>query len=194
MNDSPLKNMTRLAKRGFAGILFGLLIVGACAAAFAALAAGITSLSSLTGQKAVSAVALNQGSSPGQSAVSNSSLQGGTSSTQTYTWVSPSTQSASSSLPNGQNNGQTPTIYPNSTQVEIPAASITASNVNSASTNLDDPWGITHMHSPIGDAIDSGGVMLGEHVQHTFGSLLKGVLQTLFLEQNDNTGAGANQS
>lgn len=45
---------------------------------------------------------------------------------------------------------------------------------------------IDHMHSPIGDAIDNGGVALGNQVQTIFGNVLSGVLKSLFLEQPDH--------
>lgn len=44
---------------------------------------------------------------------------------------------------------------------------------------------LSHMHSPIGDAMDNGGVYVGTRIQEAFGSMLKGVITTLFLEQND---------
>ncbi len=46
------------------------------------------------------------------------------------------------------------------------------------------------MHSPIGDAIDDGGVYVGQRVQQAFGSMLKGVLSTLFLEQSNHPESG----
>ena len=49
---------------------------------------------------------------------------------------------------------------------------------------------LSKMHSPIGDAMDNGGVVVGQKVQQAFGSMLKGVLTTLFLEQNDNPAPG----
>lgn len=190
MNHSSMENMARLGKRWLAGILFGLLIIGACAAAFVALAAGLTSLTSLTTHRSIlnvnaTGTVAQSGSGSGSSPTSAS-----------YTWVSPNNPLT---VPSGQNNIQRPTIYSNTnsnlngagqTTIQL-SPTTTVTGAGDPSLTSDDPWGITHMHSPIGDAIDSGGVLLGDHVQHTFGSLLKGVLQTLFLEQNDNTSGGS---
>ncbi len=49
---------------------------------------------------------------------------------------------------------------------------------------------LSHMHSPIGDAVDNGGVYLGQRIQEVFGSMLKGVITTLFLEQSDGSSQG----
>jgi hypothetical protein len=46
---------------------------------------------------------------------------------------------------------------------------------------------LDRMQSPIGDAVDTGGVLLGNRVQDAFGNMLAGVLKTLFLERPDGT-------
>ncbi|GGJ09391.1 hypothetical protein GCM10010885_18120 [Alicyclobacillus cellulosilyticus] len=48
----------------------------------------------------------------------------------------------------------------------------------------------TTMYSPLGAAIDEGGVVIGNHIQRAFGSLLSGLLQTLFLEQPGGEASG----
>jgi hypothetical protein len=43
---------------------------------------------------------------------------------------------------------------------------------------------VDRMHSPIQQTLDYGGVVLGDKVQQSFGQILSGLLQTLFVEQN----------
>jgi hypothetical protein len=42
---------------------------------------------------------------------------------------------------------------------------------------------VDRMHSPIQEALDYGGVVLGDKVQDSFGEILSSLLQTLFVEQ-----------
>ncbi|CAM3729581.1 hypothetical protein [Alicyclobacillus pomorum] len=43
---------------------------------------------------------------------------------------------------------------------------------------------VDRMHSPIQQTLDYGGVVLGDKVQQSFGQLLSGLLQTLFVDQS----------
>lgn len=156
----------RLAKRMLAAVLFVLLLMGGGAAAFTALAAGISALSD---------------ASANLSTVQVVSVTPGTGLTQ-------GVQSPSSSLqaPN-QTSGVTNETKTQS-NIESPYGT------PSASVTMADQWdyNLSHMHSPVGDAVDAGGVVIGQKVQQVFGGLLSGLLQTLFLEQND-TPSGAVQ-
>jgi hypothetical protein len=75
------------------------------------------------------------------------------------------------------------------TEHSVPAQSsgeMTASDASTQSTSSDS--GLT---SPIGDAIDSGGVIIGNHVQSTFGHVLSHVLDVLFMEQGTSSSGGS---
>jgi|SRR5579875_1295714 len=164
-------DVQRLLKRGLAGLLFILLLLGGSAAVFSLLAAGISQLSNSyrEPQPVVAVTTAKQTTNPNDGQ---------------------------------QNQAQTPSVqYPNvsngSTQYLQGQDSVdnVTPNAASASSGQDaSNDAFTHMHSPIGDAMDNGGVYLGQQIGRTFGSLLKGALQTLFLEQNDaaTTGAGNN--
>lgn len=151
--DESWSRLQQLLKRGFAAALFVLLLVGGSAAAFCAFAAAMTALSGR----------------PDVTVVPSTTVAQATGTTD---------QSGSAQLP-----AQTPAnadtwptqTTPGTTQPAQPTGT-------SASSGLSDS-GTDGYYSPVGDAIDSGGVVLGMRLQHAFGSLIGGLLQTLFLTQ-----------
>lgn len=153
-----------------AGTIFTLLLLGASAAVFSALAAGISALSSADKEIPVPT---NMQTIP-------------TNENTTGNMVSRS-YSGNTGTPNNGLGALPLQEYANQPSYDVnaePSANVPMDPEQQWNYELD------HMHSPIGDAMDSGGVYVGERIQETFGHLLKGVLQTLFLEQNDTSQTG----
>jgi len=151
--NPTIEKYQRVLKTTLAALLFILLLVGGSAAAFSALAAGISTLSGVThGMVAAGAPAPTIVSAPSPAT--------------TTAAVKPSRSTSSIDLP--------PIVY-NTAATEASPATI-ARQLNAQ---------IDQMHSPIGEAIDNGGVVVGEGIESTFGHFLSGILQTLFLEQSN---------
>lgn len=157
MSESWLA-LQRIAKRGLAAGLFLLLLLGGSAAALSILAAGISALSGVGATAAYPAAGLSTG-------------------TPTAAALPPAAQTQNSPSGNASATVNGAGVVPGASTAY--AAGISRSN--QFSNQLD------QMHSPIGAAIDSGGVLLGNRVQSLFGSVLSGVLQALFLEQPDTS-------
>jgi len=176
------REIRRLAKRALAATLFILLLIGGGAAAFTALAAGISALSD--------AVIVNRPlalttMAPDSSKVVQVPLSPTPTSASTYNGSSmPPTNSASAN--------PAPTSADNSNMVNNPVLE-TPYSTTTGTVTAADQWNydLTHMHSPVGEAVDNGGFVLGQKVQQVFGGLLGGLLQTLFLEQSDTPQTGA---
>ena len=177
MNDS-WAGIQRIAKRAFATGLFVLLLLGASAAAFSALAAGVTALSNVrgsylgqTGQPAAQQVPAAGASVPQGLPYANGGGTRGLSGTavpaQPFGQANPGLANSGAGVPTlGQ--GQT-------------AVDVVPSLTDRINYQLD------HMHSPISSAIDSGGVVLNQKIQHTFGRFMANLLQFLFVEQSDGS-------
>ncbi len=84
---------------------------------------------------------------------------------------------------------KTTTAPSQATSTEATSGSTTASSTPAAASGGQQSGsGLT---SPVGEAIDTGGVVIGEHVQSAFGNLLSHVLNVLFMEQDTATGGGS---
>lgn len=158
MNDT-IYQLRKFARKGLAATLFTLLLFGASTAALSAFAAGVNALSGMHSSPV--SVAPAQVTQPAANPTPAQTLTGRDGKS-----VAPQVTSPTGALPNPtQDIGVT-----------------TASYVDSLNEKLD------HMESPIGHSLDTGGVVLGEKVQQTFGQVMSGLMQTLFLEQD-----GSNQ-
>jgi hypothetical protein len=160
MNET-LSDLKGKAKHLLAGFLFVSFVIGGCGAAFSLFAAAISSLQNVDTRYVEPVVV----ASPRAGSAGTAGLAG-------------SAGTAGLAGPKGaaQLPGST-TRYP-----ALPT------QTDGALTQPDEP--LSHMHSPIGDAMDNGGVYVGTRIQAAFGNMLKGVITTLFLEQNDGTVQG----
>lgn len=154
MNHS-MTQMRRWLKHGVAMVLFTSLMVGAGAAALFALAASISLLSKVQGQFQPTTSVTSAQASQGQR-ITNSSTPS--------TTAVPSLEIPPQDLPPFQQ--------------PVVSTSPRKDLISQLNRQLD------AMHSPVGDALDSGGVLVGQTIEQTFGSVLSGILKTLFLEQN----------
>jgi hypothetical protein len=106
-------------------------------------------------------------------------------------FVSPSVAAAQTSPLSGASHSQSapssakPLPTPPQPTSNMPARHETF--VNQLNQKLD------HMHSPVGESLDSGGVVLGQQVERGFGNLMSGLLQTLFFERPDQA-AGSSRN
>ncbi|WAH43778.1 hypothetical protein NZD89_10545 [Alicyclobacillus fastidiosus] len=154
-------SVRRRVKQIVAGGLFVGLLIGASGTVFTVFAEAISHL----------------GSTPSSLSVVTTPIQelppvtGGTQSTQ-------STPDAS--VPSGSDAPYQPPVmeYPNSN----PSSGVdsTADTPSDDSPNPDEDG----VNSALAAAMATGGVYLGEHLQSAFGSMLKGVLDTLFINTN----------
>jgi hypothetical protein len=159
---NELSQWGRYIRIGVSGLVFVALLVGGGAAALSALAAGLNALSG-----GGNAIAQQVASSP-------TVTQPQTAHTQKAQTQKAQTSDASSAAV---------------THRPVPSQSsgeLTASGESTQSTSSDS--GLT---SPIGDAIDSGGVIIGNHVQSAFGHVLSHVLDVLFMEQQTSSSGGS---
>lgn len=154
-----------MAKHVFAGAIFVLLVIGGCAAVFSAIAAGINGLNNLDARQPQTTVTIS---------------------------VPAGTSNANGSSVTDLQPGQAlspPVEYPNTPVIPAPSTSTGATGADQNVMNSE----VAHLTSPVGDAIDSSGIIIGNRLQQTFGSLLKGLLEALFVEQTTSvteTGAG----
>ncbi|RIV25855.1 hypothetical protein D2Q93_05460 [Alicyclobacillaceae bacterium I2511] len=163
MNRSMMR-VKRWLKHGVAVLLFTFLMVGAGAAALSAFAAGISLLSKVQGPSLMPLAVPVQTSSQGQATSSVPALP-------------TTTGTALAQVP--------PQDLP---PFQEPTASTSQRQnlVSQLNQQLD------AMHSPVGNALDSGGVLMGQTIEQTFGSVLAGVLKTLFLEQSGSADNAVN--
>lgn len=179
--DNQIKSVQRLAKRIVAGTIFVTLLLGASAAVFSALAAGITALSNANSYNSTTQATLSGSASKNETGVTGSTeANAGVTTTTTSPMISSGGSSPvglTGSLPSGPGQPmQNPAATGYNGQV--------AGNLNwgdRVSNSLD------HMHSPVTEALDSGGVTLGNQVSHSFGHVLSNLIQFLFVEQADSS-------
>ncbi|MCL6443547.1 MAG: hypothetical protein K6T83_08855 [Alicyclobacillus sp.] len=171
MND-VLLHMRIWMKKGLATALFLLLLVGSGAAALSVLAAVVTGLSGATSQ--MSSRSLTHPAN-GAAATNNKSMSDYSTSDNAISDVATSDKSTSASA--NREVAASPT----------PANDVLLANESLGTSSLD------HMVSPVGEMLDSGGYALGSRLEQGFGSLLSGLLQTLFLERHETIPAGAGQ-
>ncbi|MCL6631070.1 MAG: hypothetical protein K6T63_00430 [Alicyclobacillus herbarius] len=170
MNDE-LDTLRYTMKRLLAAIVFVCFLVGAGAGVFAALAAGMSALSDFSGPRAVPAATVpSAASTPSSSAAGIPASPSG---------QSPS-ESGSGSASGFASGSSQQAVHPGLSQVGGPD-STAGSTQTTASSGTDSVHG--RFYSPVGEAIDQGGVVLGDKVQQGFGHLLAKVLHVLFLEQ-----------
>ncbi|MFD1677794.1 hypothetical protein [Alicyclobacillus fodiniaquatilis] len=151
-------------KHAVAGVIFVGLLVGASGTVFTAFAEAISHLGESSAPTAVSAMAPSDAT--GDTQTNTQSAAGGKADAATGT------------------DGYTPPVMEYSND---PATSTTtmpnpvpASTADDEAPNLDTDGG----DSALAAAMDTGGVYVGEHVQQVFGSMLKGLLNTLFVNTN----------
>ncbi|MBX5436371.1 MAG: hypothetical protein IRZ33_04045 [Alicyclobacillaceae bacterium] len=166
----------RYLKRGLAMILFVLLLIGGGTSALMAVAAGVSALSRASAPQGVP--------------------------THTGAWLGGHAGDAGEAGTGGSPPGTSGTAGIDATPGEIGTSgtqsAAAAGQMQSGTTIAAESWSdrindrIDHMHSPLGAAIDSGGYVIGNRMEQAFGSLLAGVLQTLFLER-PNTSAVAGE-
>ncbi|WAH38531.1 hypothetical protein [Alicyclobacillus dauci] len=153
-----MKQNWRLARRRLkqtvAGVLFIGLLVGASGTVFTAFAEAITHLGNGPTPRVVGVTQPSSGDA--QSSVPNTPFN---------------------SAGSGTNSFQPPVVeYPN-TGNQVPQPNFT---VNSTPPDPGDDG----VNSALAAAMDTGGVYVGERVQNVFGSMLKGLLNTLFINTN----------
>ncbi|WP_067931019.1 hypothetical protein [Alicyclobacillus kakegawensis] len=174
MNDE-LESLWRTGKRLLAAVVFVCLLVGAGSAVLTALAAGINSLSQFSAGRGPSASASAPASTqPGAYAnaaatVSNAvtgGSDGAVSATESADGQGASTLGGASAGGSASEAG-----------TDAGAGSVSSSQGG-------------EFYSPVGEAIDQGGVVLGDKVQQGFGHLLGSVLRALFFEQPAGTAGG----
>jgi hypothetical protein len=193
--DDLLMELKHRAKQCLAAVLFITLLIGASAAALALLAAGISTLSS----PRTLSIAYPSGQYP--TAVQPGTTSGLTNRPQSAGEYTNQTQAPSNTgepytSDLGSGGGGTADSNAGSPQITTPNTQITTPNTNVAG---DSNGNVERTHSIIGEALNNGGVVLGNHIQQLFGNIVAGIMQTLFLEQNDNSstqtqGLSTNQS
>jgi len=161
------RGVQRVAKRGIAGTIFVLLLLGGSAAVFSALAAGVNALTAVD-ESASQSTGYNSGGTSPAVSYSNQVSQGNT--ITTGQGVSASNSRAAS----------------NSAQASFATTQLDfADRLN---------YSLQHMHSPVSGAIDTGGVVLGDRLSRSFGGFMSNLLQFLFVEQADNSVSAASTS
>lgn len=154
MNPS-VRLFRRRLKQCVAGLLFVGLLIGASGTVFTVFAVAISQLGNSPNRSSVVRVVTGQSGSSGQLTRSTNPEQ--------------SQPNAQSQFANGY---QPPVMEYSNTQSATPArtssTSVAADGVN----------------SQLADAMQQGGVYIGQKVQSTFGSMLKGVLNALFINTN----------
>lgn len=173
MNQN-VRQLQRRLKQIVAGVIFVGLLVGASGTVFTAFAAAISQL----GQPTTQSSTLVQGS--GGVTISPSTTDSPRASV-----GSSGNSGTSNPLPgvsNPSNQYLPPVMEYSNTQPsqgsETSSATSTSINNNAAVLANDG------VHSALADAMDKSGVYVGERVQKAFGSMLKGVLNTLFINTN----------
>ncbi|GMA52136.1 hypothetical protein GCM10025857_34930 [Alicyclobacillus contaminans] len=163
---TAMSEWARRAKTGAAAALFIALMIGGCSAAFSMFAEAMRALSGWTGSVPVS-VQHSDASTTGRttSVLMGSEGTGGLAG-----------GAAASGGDQGGGGG-------------LGGASVAtaASAIDVLNERMD------RMYSPVQHALDEGGVLLGDQVQQSFGQVLAGVLQTLFVEQLPGTAEGSGQ-
>lgn len=185
--DWQIKSVQRVAKQIVAGTIFVTLLLGASAAVFSALAAGITSLSNADSYTSTTTftthppVSGSSASTTGTGPIGSTETNpGGTNPVSTSSRLTNSGDGSPVQLNGGLSSGPQATAAAATGQV--------AGNLN---------WGdrisnsLAHMHSPVTEALDSGGVTLGNQLSHSFGHVLSNLIQFLFVEQADGS-SGSN--
>jgi hypothetical protein len=176
--DDLLIELKHKAKQCLAAVLFITLLIGASAAALTLLAAGISTLSS----SRTLSIAYPGGRNPatGADASATSALSNRTQGSDGYDNRSQASLSTDESFTSDLGTGigdSANTSNPPSSTSSVPSTNF-ADDINRK---------VEHMHSPIGEALNNGGVVLGDRIQHAFGNIVAGILQTLFLERDDSS-------
>ncbi|MFB5189978.1 hypothetical protein [Alicyclobacillus fastidiosus] len=152
-------SVRRRVKQMVAGALFVGLLIGASGTVFTVFAEAISHL----------------GSTPSTLAVSTSPTQ----------VVPPATTNAKgtsgTSAPTGSDVPYQPPVMEYSNSNPSSGADSTTVGIPSDDSPNPDEDGV---NSALAAAMDTGGVYVGEHLQSAFGSMLKGVLDTLFINTN----------
>lgn len=150
------------AKRVFAAVLFTIMLVGASAAALSLVSAAITTLSGVYGTKPAVVAAVSTDANSSSPQLSNHPQR-----SDLATTAQPQLSSASQS------------------DVETtPQDLAQPSLIDSLNEQAD------RLQSPIEHSLDHGGLALGARVHQTFGRMLSGVLQTLFLDTSTSPQTG----
>ncbi|MCL6515989.1 hypothetical protein [Alicyclobacillus sp.] len=167
--DQAWVHIRRYLKRGLAAVLFSLLVLGATAAALSMVAAGIRALSGSAGPvPGGMPVSAASGSTQGMRAAAGGAGTTGV-----------ATSEVGTAAP-GMAGGVGVQAPPGASQDTVPAQGPL------------DGWDhrLDEMQSPIAHTLDRGGVVIGMQVQRTFGQLLSGLLETLFLERPTDASGG----
>ncbi|MDQ0190491.1 hypothetical protein JI721_13755 [Alicyclobacillus cycloheptanicus] len=174
----------QMLKRALAMTLFLGVLIGGGAAAFSLLAAGISALSNATAQtQSQSDAAQTTAAGSGSSTTGTAAPSAGSVAPSAGSAASPASSAAAD---DGQLYGDTGAYgaYGEAGWSES-SAQPAPSVIDKLNNQLD------HMSSPIMGAIDGGGITVGNRVQSAFGRMLAGVINTLFLEQNDAPASSA---
>jgi|GEM_PF-4510707 len=165
MMHSEWQNLSTYLKKAVAAVLFLLLLIGGAAAVLSAAAATLDSLSGPNPAVVVS-------SSAGATTEGTSFASGETSPTQT---------DGTSAQPGTTQPGTTPSQGTQSQGAQSQAQTsdsqpkATSSTASAASQDV--------METPVVDALDKGGIIVGNSVQNVFGDILANALQVLFVER-----------
>ncbi|QQE77351.1 hypothetical protein [Alicyclobacillus sp. SO9] len=159
MNEE-IRRVSEFAKKLVAAGLFLLLLTGGAAAVLSVLAAGLNTLSTKPSLSAVHAATGPSGIAAGVSGTTGSNAQ----------------YPGSTGNHVSQGQGQAGSGGTNSTSSGVGSASHTGAVPSEQSQAVT-------MTSPVGQALDRGGVVVGEHVQQAFGNVLSGMIRILFLER-----------
>jgi hypothetical protein len=187
------------AKRVLAAVVFVLLLIGGGATVLSALAAGMTALSNIgvsgPRQGTVQPVSTAAGSgATGGAGPTGQTGAGGVSSTGGNGGAGGGGEVGAALGSTGSGNGTAGAIGSNQTATGsnppavVPGNSDAQTAVNSSSGpssgGAADADASDRFYSPVGEAIDQGGVILGNQVQDGFGHFLANMLHVLFLEQS----------
>ncbi|EPZ44312.1 hypothetical protein [Alicyclobacillus acidoterrestris] len=157
--------MRRRLKKVVAGVLFVGLLVGSGGTLFTVFAEAMSHLGRANVQTAVQVESADNADNPAVGASGAGAQQA----------------SGESSAPAEASNIYQPPVmeYSNTELSQGDSASVGLTS-NGDNPNPDEDG----VNSALAAAMDSGGVYLGEHLQNAFGSMLKGVLDTLFINTN----------
>lgn len=173
MNEE-LKYLSTYAKKTVAAVLFLFLLIGGAAAVLSVMAAGLNALSGPAGFS-VSASTHNTSSSTGS----------GSGTTTTPAQNSTGNPGGNSGWVQGSS-GATTTPSTPAPQQSNPA---TGTALAQGQTGTQTQGTQTTLETPVVEALDRGGVAIGNRVQQTFGNVLAHVLQVLFVERPVATGS-----
>lgn len=171
--ESVAARTQKALKHGLAMTLFLAILLGGGTAAFSLLAAGIATLSNLSPESQTVTVVSSSGNTTSQT---GSQVGIGQNSATTTTSTTGTSQANSTSA----YGAATATSGTGNTTSEAGwNQQVTGQGVIDRLNNQ-----LDHMHSPVVDMVDAGGVTIGNRVQSAFGHLLAGLVKTLFVEQN----------